>query len=234
MDSKGLLVTGSQKGVIRKLDFETGELKCFSVNRLSTQIRRVNHWAIGRFSPMNKPYQTIAFDFNKMTFGKESASLGKEGCRHGALGIDGCYYIAFASTVSCFSEPSWKCVWEHNHKEEFNCYDTAMRLASDGQHVYLQRKTSIICYDAKNGEVRWRTPETDRMDSYLKNELSVSPKFLYVRTRLGTLMVLDKFSGKLVWKSKKISDIQDPVNLSLMNGKIFVPGFDRIHCFKGV
>jgi outer membrane protein assembly factor BamB len=139
-------------------------------------------------------------------------------------------------TVYCFDAATGKTVWQYSYP----CADgiqpgTRMTPTVDGDRVYIySREGNLFCLDAAGGQVKWSKNVVEALKAKSpRYGYGCSPlvfgEMLILETgaEAGSIVALDKMSGKVLWQSgKETCGFTSPM-------VVRVGGRDRIVMFCG-
>ncbi|MFO0945114.1 MAG: PQQ-binding-like beta-propeller repeat protein [Planctomycetota bacterium] len=163
------------------------------------------------------------------------------------------------SALYCFDHRRQRLLWTKNSSSVSDNGDATFEGAPliQGDNVYIaatrvdaMSQTSVVCFDAASGKVKWRTlvcEATNDLGSYVvstNNLLTLADNTIFYGTNLGAVAALNAQTGRLRWVSvyprskpittRAMTSLAPDLNPCVHHqGKLFLAASDtaKIQCF---
>ncbi len=200
---KRYICAGSTEGIIRKIDIESG--KTLNTMRLGWPILSSGEYVSAHKNSNDGKSVFSVVDTKSWTKGNDFEWPFQGAVLSKLLNIGSRFYWADVQGLVSVNFTSGKVMWQHkyagNQKDPIDRYSI---ICTDGKVIYSKREKWLVAYDARSGDILWKSKRSKSRVYQSNHNLIVSSSFLYCFRADNKLEIFDKIDGKAIWLSKKL------------------------------
>jgi outer membrane protein assembly factor BamB len=225
VNSNGDLVLGSKRGVVRLVEASSGKVKAFATTW--------SHWLWGAGTRVygslrdkqGAPGQLGMLDNSSLEPIGDLSGV-TEFCDPNICVVGERAFGAGNTKLTCIDTATGTRLWESKYHER----SPMVKLACDGKALYLGLEGRVAAYSATDGKRLWEVRERGRLYEAGRG-LVASPSYVYVLLMDSRIQILDKLTGKEVYRGEPLEEV--PASLTISSGRLYAMCERSLLCFAG-